>query len=99
MSHPEIFILGDRFESVTDRYLAELKDVAAGLVPKDSDYKYEHIVKGLRHIQIKVCRLYSGSDRPITYYDLRSIRQSALRKAQNSWSRCQSHLTTLTELV
>ncbi|CCM04734.1 uncharacterized protein FIBRA_06922 [Fibroporia radiculosa] len=43
-----------RFESVTDRFLVELGPVAAGQVPKDSDFKYENLVKGLRHVQIKV---------------------------------------------
>lgn len=43
-----------RFESVTDRFLVELGPIAAGLVPKDSDFKYENLVKGLKHLQIKV---------------------------------------------
>ncbi|KAI0076513.1 hypothetical protein K474DRAFT_1622759 [Panus rudis PR-1116 ss-1] len=47
-----------RFESVTDRFLAELGPVAAGQVPKDSDYKYEFLVKGLRHIPIKAIRVW-----------------------------------------
>lgn len=43
-----------RFTSVTDRFLAELGPVAAGQVPKDLDMKYENLVGGLKHIQIKV---------------------------------------------
>ncbi|KAL7279899.1 hypothetical protein ACG7TL_006308 [Trametes sanguinea] len=43
-----------RFESVTDRFLTELGPVAAGQVGKDADPKYENLVKGLRHIHIKV---------------------------------------------
>ncbi|KEP47702.1 cell polarity protein [Rhizoctonia solani 123E] len=43
-----------RFQSVTDRYLRELDSVAAGQVPRDHDARYEHIVEGLKHIQIKV---------------------------------------------
>ncbi|KAF7294754.1 hypothetical protein MIND_01012800 [Mycena indigotica] len=43
-----------RFVSVTDRFLAELGPVAQGQVPKDLDMKYENLVKGLNHIQIKV---------------------------------------------
>ncbi|KAF8212053.1 cell morphogenesis N-terminal-domain-containing protein [Mycena galopus ATCC 62051] len=43
-----------RFVSVTDRFLAELGPVAHGQVPKDLDMKYENLVKGLTHIQIKV---------------------------------------------
>ncbi|KAJ3554920.1 hypothetical protein NM688_g2858 [Phlebia brevispora] len=39
-----------RFESVTDRYLTELAPVAAGQVPKDSDFKYEHLVRCIRHV-------------------------------------------------
>ncbi|EGO03567.1 hypothetical protein SERLA73DRAFT_69422 [Serpula lacrymans var. lacrymans S7.3] len=43
-----------RFVSVTDRFLGELNPVAMGQVAKDLDTKYENLVKGLRHIQIKV---------------------------------------------
>lgn len=47
-----------RFVSVTDRFLAELGPVAHGQVPKDLDMKYENLVKGIKHIQIKVCLTY-----------------------------------------
>ncbi|KXN85574.1 Cell polarity protein mor2 [Leucoagaricus sp. SymC.cos] len=43
-----------RFMSVTDRFLAELGPITTGQVPKDGDVKYENLVKGLRHIKIKV---------------------------------------------
>ncbi|KZT36733.1 hypothetical protein SISSUDRAFT_926525 [Sistotremastrum suecicum HHB10207 ss-3] len=43
-----------RFDSVTDRFLAQLKPVMDGMVPKDADPKYESLVKGLRHVQLKV---------------------------------------------
>ncbi|KZT70488.1 hypothetical protein DAEQUDRAFT_764653 [Daedalea quercina L-15889] len=43
-----------RFESVTDRFLIELRPVAAGQVPKDADFKYENLVQGLKHVPIKV---------------------------------------------
>ncbi|KAH7922710.1 hypothetical protein BV22DRAFT_1197227 [Leucogyrophana mollusca] len=43
-----------RFVSVTDRFLSELGPVASGQVVKDLDTRYENLVKGLRHIQIKV---------------------------------------------
>jgi Cell morphogenesis N-terminal len=43
-----------RFVSVTDRFLGELSPVALGQVPKDLDMRYENLVKGIRHIQIKV---------------------------------------------
>ncbi|KAJ6623475.1 cell morphogenesis N-terminal-domain-containing protein [Mycena sp. CBHHK59/15] len=43
-----------RFVSVTDRFLAELGPVTHGQVPKDLDMKYENLVKGINHIQIKV---------------------------------------------
>lgn len=41
--------------SVTDRFLAELGPIINGVgqLPKDADVKYENLVKGLRHIQIK----------------------------------------------
>ncbi|CAE6446201.1 unnamed protein product [Rhizoctonia solani] len=43
-----------RFQSVTDRYIRELKPIALGHVPRDPDPRYEHIVEGLKHIRIKV---------------------------------------------
>ncbi|TFK67599.1 hypothetical protein BDN72DRAFT_960915 [Pluteus cervinus] len=43
-----------RFVSVTDRFLNELGPVALDQVPKDSEGRYENLVKGLKHIQIKV---------------------------------------------
>ncbi|KAI8986099.1 cell morphogenesis N-terminal-domain-containing protein [Trametes punicea] len=54
-----------RFESVTDRFLAEFAPIAAGQVGKDADLKYENLVKGLRHIHIKVWppeRFEEGAD-------------------------------------
>jgi hypothetical protein len=39
---------------VTNRFLGELGPVALGQVPKDLDMKYETLVKGMRHIRIKV---------------------------------------------
>jgi hypothetical protein len=39
---------------VTDRFLGELSPVILGQVPKDLDMKYETLVKGMWHIQIKV---------------------------------------------
>ncbi|KAF9480926.1 hypothetical protein BDN70DRAFT_992293 [Pholiota conissans] len=43
-----------RFMSVTDRFLAELGPVAMGQVSKDASPRYEILVKGLKHIKIKV---------------------------------------------
>ncbi|KAH7909870.1 cell morphogenesis N-terminal-domain-containing protein, partial [Hygrophoropsis aurantiaca] len=43
-----------RFVSVTDRFLSEFGPVASGQVVKDFDTRYENLVKGLRHVQIKV---------------------------------------------
>ena len=43
-----------RFISVTDRFLAELRPVSSGQVPKDMDLRYETLVRGLRHVQLKV---------------------------------------------
>lgn len=40
--------------SVTDRFLAELGPVAMGQVSKDASPRYENLVKGLKHIKIKV---------------------------------------------
>ncbi|KAI0372230.1 hypothetical protein BV20DRAFT_964348 [Pilatotrama ljubarskyi] len=54
-----------RFESVTDRFLTELGPIAAGQVAKDADMRYENLVKGLKHIHIKVWppeRFEEGAD-------------------------------------
>ena len=40
--------------SVTDRFLNDLAPVASGHVTKDSDTKFENLVKGMRHVQLKV---------------------------------------------
>jgi Cell morphogenesis N-terminal len=48
------YLANSRFISVTDRFLAELAPVASGHVTKDVDLRYENLVKGLKHIQIKV---------------------------------------------
>ncbi|KAL0958389.1 hypothetical protein HGRIS_000531 [Hohenbuehelia grisea] len=48
------YLANIRFETVTDRFLAELGPVASGQVPKDLDMKYENLVKGLKHVTIKV---------------------------------------------
>jgi hypothetical protein len=40
--------------SVADKFLAELAPVASGQVLKDQDSKYENLVSGLSHVQIKV---------------------------------------------
>lgn len=44
----------NRFTSVTDRFLSELNHVVTDQVPKDQEGRYEYLVKGLKHIQIKV---------------------------------------------
>ncbi len=54
--------LFSRFVSVTDRFLNELGPVALDQVPKDSEGRYENLVKGLKHIQIKVF------DTPMLYW-------------------------------
>jgi hypothetical protein len=48
------YLANSRFISVTDRFLAELAPVASGHVAKDVDLRYENLVRGLKHIQIKV---------------------------------------------
>ncbi|KAH9992268.1 cell morphogenesis N-terminal-domain-containing protein, partial [Russula vinacea] len=48
------YLANSRFISVTDRFLAELAPVASGHVAKDVDLRYESLVRGLKHIQIKV---------------------------------------------
>ncbi|KAH9018690.1 cell morphogenesis N-terminal-domain-containing protein [Lactarius hengduanensis] len=48
------YLANSRFITVTDRFLAELERVASGQVVKDVDSRYENLVRGLKHIQIKV---------------------------------------------
>ncbi|THH08171.1 hypothetical protein EW145_g2882 [Phellinidium pouzarii] len=43
-----------RFESVTDRFLAELGPLATNQITKDMDMKYENLVRALKHVEIKV---------------------------------------------
>ncbi|KIY63168.1 hypothetical protein CYLTODRAFT_494122 [Cylindrobasidium torrendii FP15055 ss-10] len=43
-----------RFESIAAQFLGELRPVSQGQVPKDLDMKYENLVRGMRHVQIKV---------------------------------------------
>jgi hypothetical protein len=43
-----------RFISVTDRFISELTPVASGQVLKDTDMRYEMLLRGLRHVNIKV---------------------------------------------
>ncbi|KAG2354309.1 cell morphogenesis N-terminal-domain-containing protein [Suillus spraguei] len=49
-----------RFVSVTDRFLCELEPVTNGQVAKYLDMKYEHLVKGLRHVQLRVRSILSS---------------------------------------
>jgi hypothetical protein len=69
--------------SVTDRFIAELAPVASGQVPKDSDSKYENLVKGLKHIQIKVSALLSPFERTLSFKQ-RCGRTKRLSRAQSS---------------
>ncbi|CCA66737.1 hypothetical protein PIIN_00418 [Serendipita indica DSM 11827] len=43
-----------RFESVTDRFLRALRPIRDGRAGKDEDGRYETLLKGLKHIHIKV---------------------------------------------
>lgn len=56
-----------RFIGVTDRFLAELRPVSSGQVLKDIDLRYENLVKGLRHIQLKVPLPLHLSDAKLMY--------------------------------
>ena len=40
--------------SVTDRFLNALGPIASGNIPKDTDLKYENLVKSLRHVAIRL---------------------------------------------
>ncbi|GJJ10469.1 hypothetical protein Clacol_004695 [Clathrus columnatus] len=43
-----------RFETVADRFIAELKPLITGYVNRDGDIKFENLVRGIRHVQLKV---------------------------------------------
>lgn len=58
-----------RFESVTDRFLAELKPVAAGHITRD-DLKYENLVSGLKHVQIKVGCMFFQCGHSFDHYQV-----------------------------
>lgn len=49
----------DRFLSVADHFVDELAPVSSGLVPRDGDPKFEHLVAGLRSIEIKVSCVFT----------------------------------------
>lgn len=87
------------FVNVTDRFLAELSPVALGQVPKDSDMKYENLVKGIRHIQIKVCPI----DIVSKIYDIDVLNRSGLprrlKTQPSSWSHYPSLSNTHTVFV
>lgn len=55
------YLANSRFITVTDRFLAELERVSSGQVVKDVDSRYENLVRGLKHIQIKVESLASSN--------------------------------------
>ena len=65
------YLANSRFISVTDRFLAELAPVASGQVTKDVDLRYENLVRGLKHIQIKVG--HTSSDRLCLLTRLKSL--------------------------
>jgi hypothetical protein len=56
-AHRIALIFSLRFTSVTDRFLSELASVTNAQVSKDGEVKYENLVRGLRHIKIKVRNL------------------------------------------
>lgn len=92
-------LLYPRFVSVTDRFLAELGPVAQGQVPKDLDMKYENLVKGLRHVQIKVGAIPHTQPQSHLPNRTRSGRRKLLRRVQSSWSLCQNPSPMLTASV
>lgn len=45
---------GPRFVSLADRFIAELSVLGTGQVPKEAEPRFEHLVRGLQHMQLKV---------------------------------------------
>lgn len=91
----KVYLTSCRFESVTDRFVTELGPIAAGQVSKDSDFKYENLVKGLKHIQLKV-RMDIIDDGTIRIYKrCRSGLRRGLKRAPNFSCRCRNSSTML----
>lgn len=45
-----------RFLTVSDRFAVELgKHVSTGPLPKDSEAKVAHLLKGMKHLKLRVC--------------------------------------------
>ncbi|KAH7105208.1 cell morphogenesis N-terminal-domain-containing protein [Auriculariales sp. MPI-PUGE-AT-0066] len=42
-----------RFVTLADRFVSELSALGTGQVPKEAEPRFEHIVRGLQHLQIK----------------------------------------------
>ena len=85
-----------RFIGVTDRFLAELRPVSSGQVLKDVDLRYENLVKGLRHIQLKVFLSPPPHQYPINGSS-RSGHQRLSKRALNSLNPSQNPLKMHTE--
>jgi hypothetical protein len=77
--------------SVTDRFLAELGPITTGQVPKDADVKYENLVKGLRHINIKVSEFINIDSVMFTNLFHRSGHTKLSKREQSSWSLSPKH--------
>lgn len=43
-----------RFQSVSDRFLGELQSIREGKIGKDDEVRFEFLLRGLKHLQIKV---------------------------------------------
>ena len=86
-----------RFIGVTDRFLAELRPVSSGQVPKDMDLRYENLVKGLRHVRLKVDLCIHLIDGQRTNRSSRSGHQRHSKRVQNSLNPSRSLLRMPTE--
>jgi hypothetical protein len=84
------YLANSRFITVTDRFLAELERVSTGQVVKDVDSRYENLVRGLKHIQIKVESLMAILQLARTYDIISTARfgpRNVSKKVRNSWRR------------
>lgn len=86
-----------RFIGVTDRFLAELQPVSSGQVLKDMDLRYENLVRGLRHVRLKVSLCTHLIDRWRINRPSRFGRQRRLKRAQSSLNPFRNPLRMPTE--
>lgn len=59
-----------RFATVSDRFIAELEKYKTGVPVKDKDreLRMEMLIRGMRYLNLKVCRSGNVSPRPLNLF-------------------------------